>query len=102
MIDQTSTLISSAGFTSGGLATFGGSALCGFFMGYALRKIIKWLLIGLGVIAGIIFLTIQWMASNGYINGVEWDKLGNDIASYGQHSVTQLDLNNLHGIVHTL
>ena len=28
-------------------------------------KIIKWLLIGLGVIAGIIFLVIQWMASNG-------------------------------------
>jgi uncharacterized membrane protein (Fun14 family) len=81
---------------------FGGSALCGFAMGFALKKIIKWVLIGLGVLAGIIFIIIQWMSQNGYIHGpIAWDKLGNDTSAYIQHTATQLDLNNL-GIVHSL
>jgi uncharacterized membrane protein (Fun14 family) len=42
---------------------FGGSALVGYIIGFALKKIIKWLLIGLGVLAGIIFIVIQWMAN---------------------------------------
>ena len=71
--------------TSGGLATFAGSALVGYIIGFALKKIVKWNLIILGVLAGIIFITIQWMANNGYIEGINWDKLGNDISSYGQH-----------------
>ncbi len=83
------------------IAPFGGSALCGFFIGYALKKIIKWVLIGLGVLAGIILIVIQWMSQNGYIHGsVDWTRLGNDTASYVQHAVTQLDVNNLH--VHSL
>ena len=63
------------GLTTGGLVPFGGSALVGYIIGFTLKKIIKWLLIGLGVLAGIIFITIQWMANNGYIQGVKWDKL---------------------------
>ncbi|HXX95808.1 MAG TPA: FUN14 domain-containing protein [Candidatus Bathyarchaeia archaeon] len=58
---------------------FGGSALVGFLMGYALKKIIKWALIILGVFLGII-LVIQYMTNNGYITGkILWDKMGNDI-----------------------
>jgi len=57
---------------------------------------------GLGVLAGIIFIVIQWMANNGYISGVKFDKLGNDISSYGQHLATQIDFNNLHGLFHYL
>jgi len=60
------------------------------------------LLIGLGVLAGIILITIQWMANNGYIQVVKWDKLGNDISSYGQHLATQIDFNNLSGVFHYL
>jgi uncharacterized membrane protein (Fun14 family) len=82
------------------IAPFAGSALCGFIMGFALKKILKWLLIGLAVLAGIIFMVIQWMSTNGYIHGnVDWAKIGNDTA---QHSVTQLDITNLHGIFHML
>jgi uncharacterized membrane protein (Fun14 family) len=100
----TSTLPTTAtigGLASGGLIPFGGSALVGYIIGFAL-KIIKWLLIGLGVLAGIIFIVIQWMANNGYIQGVRWDKLGNDISSYGQHMATQIHFNNLSGIFHYL
>src|SRR5215472_14473224 len=103
----TSTLPTTAAATIGGLASdglipFGGSTLVGYIIGFALKKIIKWLLIGLGVLAGIIFIAIQWMANKGYIQGVRWDKLGNDISSYGQHLATQIDFNNLHGVFHYL
>jgi uncharacterized membrane protein (Fun14 family) len=80
---------------------FAGSGLVGYILGFTLKKIIKWALIGLGVLAGIIFITIQWMANNG-IQGVKWDKLGNDISSYGQHLPTQIHFNNLHGVFHYL
>jgi hypothetical protein len=39
------------------------------------------------------------MSQNGYIGGVNWDKLGTDIASYSQHTATQLDFNE---IIHSL
>lgn len=44
------------GLTSGGLVPFGGSLFAGYVNGFALKKIIKWLLIGLGVLAGIMFI----------------------------------------------
>ncbi len=82
---------------------FGGSALCGFIMGFTIKKILKWLLIGLAVLAGIIFIIIQWMSAHNYIHGnVDWAKIGNDTASYAQHTITQLDLSCLHGVVHSL
>jgi hypothetical protein len=46
-------------------APFAGSAPCGFFMGWALRKILKWLIIKAGVILGVIFIAMQWMQKNG-------------------------------------
>ena len=49
------------GLATGGLIQFGGSALVGYVIGFALKKIIKWLLIDLGVLAGIIFIAIQWI-----------------------------------------
>src|SRR5215467_11885129 len=104
--NATSTLLTATmavtGLATGGLIPFGGSAFIGYCIGFALKKIIKWLLIGLGVLAGIIFIVIQWMANNGYIQGVKWDKLGNDISSYGQHLASQIDFNNLSGVFHYL
>ena|SRR5215469_1096128 len=91
-----------AGLATGGLIPFGGSALVGYCIGFALKKIVQWILIGLGVLAGLIFLAIQWMANNGYISGVKFDKLGNDIVSYSQHLVTQIEFNNLHWVFHYL
>lgn len=73
--------------------TFGGSALCGFFCGYALKKILKWLIVIAGVIVGVIFLAIQYLISRGYIHGtVDWTKLGTHMANYGQHLLTQVNL----------
>jgi uncharacterized membrane protein (Fun14 family) len=72
-------------------------------MGYALKKIIKWALINLGVLLGIVFLAIQYLANNGYITGkILWDKMGNDLFLMGQQAVHQLDANSIHGLFHTL
>jgi uncharacterized membrane protein (Fun14 family) len=96
MIDAASTAL------TGGVLPFGGSALCGVVMGFALKKLIKYALIILGVLAGVVFLSIQWLSNNGYIGKVQWDKLGNDIYTTGQHLATQLDLTNLQRVFHTL
>lgn len=97
MIDITSTAL------TGSVIPFGGSALCGFFAGWALRKVLKWIMIIAGVIFGVIILAMAWLQQNGYINGkIEWDKLGNDAASYGQHIMAQVDPTNLHGVFQTL
>ena len=64
-----STMIDStvAGFATRGLMPFGSSCLVGYIMGFAMKKIIRWALIILGVLAGMIFLAIQWMSENGYL-----------------------------------
>jgi len=91
-----------AGLATGGLVPFGGSALIGYIIGFAFKKILKWLLIGLGVLAGIIFIVIQSMANNDYIHDVNWEKMGNDISSYAQHLATQTDFSNLSNMFHYL
>jgi uncharacterized membrane protein (Fun14 family) len=86
-----------------GVVPFAGSDLCGFVMGWVLRRLIKWLLITVGVVLGVIFLALEWLQKSGYINGtIQWEKLGNDISSYGQHLATQIDFTNLHGVFGTL
>jgi uncharacterized membrane protein (Fun14 family) len=84
------------------LITGTGSALVGYIIGFAFKKILKWLLIGLSVLAGLIFIVIQCMANNGYIQDVKWDRMGNDISSYGQHLAAQVDFANVHNIFHYL
>jgi len=51
----TTTTTTTAGLT-GALIPFGGSALVGYIIGFALKKIVIWVLIILGVLAGIIFI----------------------------------------------
>jgi len=88
---------------TGSITTFAGSTLCGFLCGYALRKILKWLIIIAGVIIGVIFIVIQYLVSRGFIHGtVDWTKLGNHAANYGQHILTQVNLTSAHSILGTL
>jgi uncharacterized membrane protein (Fun14 family) len=101
MIDTAAT--AGTGLT-GPIATFAGSTLCGFLCGYALRKILKWLIIIAGVIIGVIFISIQYLVSRGYIHGiVDWTKLGNHAANYGQHILTQVNpASASNSVLHTL
>ena len=51
---------------------FAGSGLLGDAMGFAL-KILKWMLIVVGFIAGMFFVGVQLLQKYGYMSAVNWD-----------------------------
>ena len=52
---------------------FAGSGLLGYAMGFALKKILKWMLIMLGFLAGNSFVGVQLLQKYGYVSAVNWD-----------------------------
>src|SRR5215471_12975533 len=81
---------------------FAGSGLLGYAMGFALKKVLKWMLIIIGFIAGMFFVGVQLLQRYGYVSSVNWDKLGNDTSTQIQHWAANVDVSNMHGIFHTL
>jgi len=79
---------------------FAGSGLLGYAMGFALKKILKWMLIIVGFLAGMFFVGVQLLQR--YVSAVNWDRLGNDTSTQMQHWVSNADITNLHGLFHTL
>ena len=71
-------------------------------MGFALRKILKWMLIIIGFLTGMFFVGVQLLQRYGYVGTVNWDKLGNDTSIQMQQWTTNADITNLHGLFHTL
>jgi uncharacterized membrane protein (Fun14 family) len=81
---------------------FAGSGLLGYAMGFALKKVLKWMLIMVGFLAGLFFVGVQLMQKYGYVNAVNWDKLGNDTSTQIQHWASNVDVTNVHSLFHTL
>jgi uncharacterized membrane protein (Fun14 family) len=81
---------------------FVGSGLLGFCMGYALRRVLRWILIAVGIVAGLFFVGVQLLQKNGYISTVNWDKLGNNTSVQIQHWIGSVNLNDGHSLLHTL
>ncbi|MGA9149761.1 MAG: FUN14 domain-containing protein [Candidatus Nitrosopolaris sp.] len=81
---------------------FAGSGLLGYAMGFALRKILKWMLIIIGFLAGMFLVSIQLLQKYGYVSVVNWDKLGNDTSTQIQHLAANVDVTNRHNLFHTL
>ena len=81
---------------------FAGSGLLGYAMGFALKKVLKWILIIVGFLAGLFFVGVKLLQKYGYVNTVNWDKLGNDTSIQIQHWAANADLTNVHGLFHTL
>jgi uncharacterized membrane protein (Fun14 family) len=46
---------------------FAGSGLLGYAMGFALKKILKWMLIVAGFLAGMFFVGVQLSQKYGYV-----------------------------------
>src|SRR5215472_12628062 len=80
---------------------FAGSGLLGYAMGFALKKILKWMLIVVGFIAGMFFVGVQLLQKYGYVSVVNWDELGNHNSTQIQHWAASVDLTNVHSIFHT-
>lgn len=84
------------------IVPFASSGLCGYAMGFAVKKILKWLLIIVGFFAGAFLVVVQLLQKNGYITAVHWDKLGNDTSTQVQHLAANAGTTNMHGLLHTL
>ena len=52
---------------------FAGSGLVGYAIGFALKKILKWILIIVGFLARMFFLGVQLLQKYGYVSTVNWD-----------------------------
>jgi uncharacterized membrane protein (Fun14 family) len=81
---------------------FAGSGLLGYAMAFALKKILKWMLIIVGFLAGTFFVGVQLLQKYGYVSSVNWDKLGNDTSMQIQHWSANVDITNVHSLFHTL
>jgi uncharacterized membrane protein (Fun14 family) len=81
---------------------FAGSGLVGYAIGFALKKILKWMLIIVGFLTGMFFVGVQVFQKYGYVSMVNWDRLGNDTSTQIQHWATNADMTNLHGLFHRL
>jgi uncharacterized membrane protein (Fun14 family) len=58
---------------------FAGSGLLGYAMGFALKKVLKWMLIIIGFLAGIFFVGIQLLQKYGYVSAVNWESTLNGV-----------------------
>jgi uncharacterized membrane protein (Fun14 family) len=81
---------------------FAGSGLVGYAICFALKKILKWMLIIVGFLTGMFVLGVQLLQKYGYVSMVNWDKLGNDTSTHIQHWATNVDITNVHSLFHTL
>ena len=81
---------------------FAGSGFLGYAMGFALKKVMKWMLIIIGFLAGIFFVGVQLLQKYGYVSAVNWDKLGNNTSIQIQHWASNVDVTNAHSLFHTL
>ena len=93
--------MSSEGLLSN-IIPFAGSGLLGYAMGFALKKILKWMLIIVGFLAGMFLIGVQLLQRYGYVSTVNWDKLGNDTTAQIQHWAANVDVTNVHSLFHTL
>ena len=66
----------------------------GYAMGFAVKKILKWMLIIVGFLAGMFFVGVQLLQKYGYASAVNWDKLGNDSSTQIQHLASNIDITN--------
>jgi uncharacterized membrane protein (Fun14 family) len=64
---------------------FAGSGLLGYAMGFALKKILKWMLIIIGFLSGIFFVGVQLLQKYGYVSTVNWDKYGYDTSTQNKN-----------------
>ena len=55
------------------IVPFAGSGLLGYAMGFALKKVLKWMLIIIGFLAGMFFVGGELLQKYGYVSAVNWD-----------------------------
>jgi uncharacterized membrane protein (Fun14 family) len=70
------------------LATGAASFGAGFMMGYGLKKVIRFVIIIVGAIAGIFFIALALMQKQGYVSQIKWDKMVSDVYTHAGITLT--------------
>jgi uncharacterized membrane protein (Fun14 family) len=52
---------------------FAASGLLGYAMGFASKKILKWMLIIVSFLTGMFFVVVQLLQKYGYVSTVNWE-----------------------------
>jgi uncharacterized membrane protein (Fun14 family) len=60
------------------------------------------MLVIVGFLAGMFFVGVQLLQKYGYVSMVNWDKLGNDSSAQIQHWAANIDVTNVHSLIHTV
>jgi uncharacterized membrane protein (Fun14 family) len=81
---------------------FASSGCVGYAIGLALKKVLKWMLVIVGFLAGMFLVGVQLLQKYGHVSMVNWDKLGNDTSAQIQHWATNVDITNVHSLFHSL
>jgi uncharacterized membrane protein (Fun14 family) len=77
------------------LITGAGSFGVGYLVGWSFRKILKFILIGLGLIAGIIFVALALLQRQGYVSEIKWDKMATDIYTSTNSTLTNIHMDTI-------
>jgi uncharacterized membrane protein (Fun14 family) len=77
------------------LITGAGSFGVGYLSGWAFRKIVRLILIGLGLIAGLIFMALALLQKQGYVSPINWDKMSGDIFTSANSTLTNFHIDTI-------
>jgi uncharacterized membrane protein (Fun14 family) len=84
VIADTSAIISQT------IAPLTGGALIGGVMGYGLKKLLKLVFKVALVVLGSFFAGIMFLQARGYLTGINWNKMGNDMYQSVNGTVTNI------------
>jgi uncharacterized membrane protein (Fun14 family) len=84
------------------LITTVGSFGAGFLMGYGLKKVLRFIIIAVGAIAGVFFIALALMQKHGYISNIKWDAMANDLYTSANATLTNLHMSNIHEAINYL
>lgn len=71
-------------------------------MGYGLKKVIRFIIIAVGAIAGIFFVALALLQKHGYISNITWDAMANDLYTSATITLTNFHMSNIHDAVNYL
>ena len=68
-------------------------------MGYGLKKLLRFIIIVVGAIAGVFFIALALMQKHGYISNIKWDAMANDLYTSANATLTNFHMSNIHEAV---
>jgi uncharacterized membrane protein (Fun14 family) len=77
------------------LVTGAGSFGVGYLVGWSFKKVLKFIMIGLGLIVGIIFVALALLQRQGYVSQIKWDRMASDIYTSANATLTSVHMDTI-------